>query len=550
MEKIIKVKIDIGEKYQKWEGFGTSLMWWANAIEDFDKIPATPEGQGKGYGNRYEELLKLLFDEKEGLGLNIVRYNVGGGDSPELDFINRTGAKIPGYMDEKGKYCWKADLIQMKVLKDAYKMIRHSRQTFRNTLFSVSPPYFMTYSGSSTGSRDPQEDNLRWDCYEDFVNYFLNVVEYIQDVVEIPVTDIEPVNEPGSGYWIYGSQKQEGCQFNHIPQPKRHEKYYNPQSDIYDPTQYSALSKIYEILGKELEKRKGKGKLENITICGMDETNIDMTLESFISLTDKAKDYISKITTHEYEGNQRCELRKMAETYGKSIWMTEVSYGGGKWNPEEMDEGCFQLSSDIRKDLYELRATAWIGWQGIESLGENFLWDSNWGFIHCLYEEPVWKDEILEEDEYWSSEKINRNFGMNRKEYLVDKEHALTPEMIREKGIKRGDYFITKQYYTWAQYTRFLKENDRIVFVSDSHFVAALSQDEKYLSLIVTNEENVVREYVLELAGVKGAEVCLAVRTGKEEALREVEDAYKCDQNGIMIRAKERSVTTVRIRLL
>ena len=48
--------------------------------------------------------MNLLFDPDKGLGINIVRYNVGGGDCEALDFINRSGAKIPGYLGKDGHY--------------------------------------------------------------------------------------------------------------------------------------------------------------------------------------------------------------------------------------------------------------------------------------------------------------------------------------------------------------------------------------------------------------------------------------------------------------
>lgn len=167
MEKI-KVRIDVNKKYQRWEGFGTSLMWWANAMKGFEQIPATAEGKENGYSDRYDELLHLLFDPEKGLGINIVRYNVGGGDCKDLDFISRSGARIPGYLEETGIYHWDADYMQLKVLQDSYGMIKETRQNFYNTVFSVSPPYFWTYSGSSTGNVDGRDDNLRWDCYEQF----------------------------------------------------------------------------------------------------------------------------------------------------------------------------------------------------------------------------------------------------------------------------------------------------------------------------------------------------------------------------------------------
>ena len=46
--------------------------------------------------------------------------------------------------------------------------------------------------------------------------------------------------------------------------------------------------------------------------------------------------------------------------YHKKLWMSEVSYGGGMWNPDAMDKGYFQLSRDIQKDLYEINENDYI----------------------------------------------------------------------------------------------------------------------------------------------------------------------------------------------
>ena len=50
----------------EFEGFGTSLCWWANRI---GKNSALTEQAGK-----------LFFHAEEGLGMSIGRYNLGGGD--------------------------------------------------------------------------------------------------------------------------------------------------------------------------------------------------------------------------------------------------------------------------------------------------------------------------------------------------------------------------------------------------------------------------------------------------------------------------------------
>ena len=65
------------------EGWGTSLCWWANRI---------------GYSDTLTRLAAEAFcDPENGLGLNILRYNIGGGDDPSHDHITRTDSMMPGF---------------------------------------------------------------------------------------------------------------------------------------------------------------------------------------------------------------------------------------------------------------------------------------------------------------------------------------------------------------------------------------------------------------------------------------------------------------------
>ena len=51
----------------KFEGWGTSLCWWANRI---------------GYSDTLAQQAAETFFSTDGLGLNIARFNIGGGDDP------------------------------------------------------------------------------------------------------------------------------------------------------------------------------------------------------------------------------------------------------------------------------------------------------------------------------------------------------------------------------------------------------------------------------------------------------------------------------------
>ena len=76
--------------YQTLEGWGSSLCWWGNSIgswgdQDFNE---------NGIPDR-EEIAELAFSP-EYLNLNIVRYNVGGGDKEDTT-IKRVEGLVPGW---------------------------------------------------------------------------------------------------------------------------------------------------------------------------------------------------------------------------------------------------------------------------------------------------------------------------------------------------------------------------------------------------------------------------------------------------------------------
>jgi O-glycosyl hydrolase len=156
-----------------------------------------------------------LFYSKNGLNLNIMRYNIGGGDAPDHKHITRTDSLMPGWLEydkisDEYVYNYEADTNQLNVLKACYD----ATETPYIEVFSNSPPYFMTKSGCSSGGEDPNKNNLKDDCYEWFAEYLANVTEYINNTLNLKVNSISPMNEPNTDYWKYLSEKQEGCHFD------------------------------------------------------------------------------------------------------------------------------------------------------------------------------------------------------------------------------------------------------------------------------------------------------------------------------------------------
>ena len=83
----------------KFQGWGTSVIWWGNRI---------------GYSEKLSADAAEMFFGKSGIRYNIMRYNIGGGDDPTHRHITRTDSMIPGWMkwDEDSKqyvYDYEAD---------------------------------------------------------------------------------------------------------------------------------------------------------------------------------------------------------------------------------------------------------------------------------------------------------------------------------------------------------------------------------------------------------------------------------------------------------
>ena len=307
------------------EGWGTSLCWWANRV---------------GYSDSLAQQAADAFYGENGLRLNIARFNIGGGDDPSHRHITRTDSDMPGYTKyQNGQvtYDWNADAAQRNVLK---RCVDAAGDDAIVEMFSNSPPYYMCKSGCSSGNTDPGKNNLKDDCYDDFAEYLAEVCKHYEQDWGIKVQSVEALNEPYTNFWGAGSYKQEGCHFD----------IGNSESTI--------------IL--ELQKSMKKRGMDDVILCGTDETSIDTQIDAFNKLSADAKNAITRIDTHTYGGSKRSQLKDTAYAAGKNLWMSEVDGNGtAGTNAGEMAAGLW-LAGRITTDCNNLNASAWILWQVID----------------------------------------------------------------------------------------------------------------------------------------------------------------------------------------
>jgi len=327
----VKISMDnaILTNGSSWEGWGTSLCWWANRI---------------GYNETLtQKSADLFFNKDKGLGLNIMRYNVGGGDDPSHNHITRTDSDVPGwmYIDPKTgerKWDYSADQRQLNVLRAGSKA---SGKDAYIEIFSNSPPYFMTVSGCSTGNIKPEEDNIKSDEYENFAEYLAHVADYMTRKMKLTVKSVSPMNEPNTNYWPAYSNKQEGC---HVGAGE-------------------SQSRLLVLTRKAFDRHK----LTNVVVTTSDETNPGKQIEEVVTLSPDARKAINRISVHSYATNGIREMGQLAKDEKINLWMSEVDgVGTAGENAGEMAPGLW-ISEKIISDIEDLEPSAWVLWQIIDT---------------------------------------------------------------------------------------------------------------------------------------------------------------------------------------
>ena len=415
-----------------WEGWGTSLCWWANRI---------------GYNETLtSKSADLFFNARNGLGLNIMRYNVGGGDDPTHHHITRTDSDVPGWMiidpaTGERKYDYTADTRQLNVVKAALKA---AGQDAYLEIFSNSPPYFMTVSGCSTGNFKSDENNIKDDEYDDFAEYMAHVANYMTREMGLKVKSVSPMNEPNTNYWPAMNYKQEGC---HIDAGESQSKLL--------------------VLTKQALNRYG---LNDIILTTSDETNPGKQIEEIRTLTPDARAAINRISVHTYGVNSIREMGQLAKDEKINLWMSEVDGNGtAGQNAGEMGAGLW-LAEKIISDIQALEPSAWVLWQVIDThiSKDGYMGRKDGGPLRT-------------QGGYWGTACANHD---------------------------TGDILLTQKYFAFGQFSRFIRPGSTLINCptdrrSGCKALAAIDRKKKTLTLVCTNTTAEPKEIEINTEGLK-----------------------------------------------
>lgn len=331
----MRINVNSTIKKQEIDGWGTSACWWSQKIDDAETR---------------EYLAKMLYSE-EGLGLNIYRYNVGGGVNPEHNRVDpnssRSTESFYYFNEETGKYEYDftRDANAQAFLDEALKYGCIDTVV----LFANSPHYSMTISGEATGSYYGEgTTNLSEEHYQDFVDYFLTITEYFIDK-GVPVKYISPINEP---QWDWGGDwvGQEGC-------------HYEP-NQVYD---------LIKLFSKGIDER---GLDVKLSVPESGEIG-DLTKTYFSSLKNDKDIYknIGAFAYHSYWRDTRPIEKKDFGYWLEKNHYTDKKIEMSEWCelPCEHDvndvEGAVIMARIIANDMYYTGANSWTSWVAVNTTG-------------------------------------------------------------------------------------------------------------------------------------------------------------------------------------
>ncbi|MCD7441029.1 RICIN domain-containing protein [Streptomyces lincolnensis] len=358
----VTVRVDPSYQQQEFEGWGTSLVWFANATGGY------PEPIRR-------QLVDMLFGE-DGLALNIARYNIGGGNAPDVrkDYM-KAGATMDGFWkapegttradmdwwdpDNPDHWDWGADAGQrwwVDQVKD---------KVTKWEAFSNSPPWFQTVSGYVSGGFDANTDQIRADRVEDFATYLVRVTEEMEKRHGIDFDTIDPLNEPNTNYW--------GTQLGADGQPtggRQEGAHAGP----------ALQQKVILALDKALD-----GASTDADLSAMDETNPGIFTQNWNAYGADARAAVDQLNVHTYGTGQRTSARDIAKGADKKLWMSEVEGTWGTGTDFTSMEPGLGIATRMVDDMRELEPAAWVFWQPVEDSIPQAAAGKNWGSIHVPF---------------------------------------------------------------------------------------------------------------------------------------------------------------------
>jgi O-glycosyl hydrolase len=314
-KKVLSLEIKTEKTFQTMHHFGASAAWWAQEV-------------GSWSDDSINEIMDLLYNDQKGIGLDVIRYNLGGGK--ERTILTDPLRSAHTIEISSGVYDHTKDAHAVRIIDEA---VARGASVI---VFANSPPSRLTVTGAPTGSG--YKTNLANGKEEEFARYLVGCAEYLQKERDWPIMEISPINEP---QWDWAPYKgQEGC-------------YYSPDEAA------AVVKALHEVI---VEKQVPYG------ISAIDSAEIKVAANapylSELFATQEPNAPLPHYAVHSYwssafdkENLRHYMDRKFPDT---EIWMTE-------WTQMESGrdygmDSAIRLSQTIWEDCSILKVSSWQYW--------------------------------------------------------------------------------------------------------------------------------------------------------------------------------------------
>ena len=373
------VRIHSDQRAQVMDGFGASDAW---IIDPMIRHWSAQKNQ-----KAIDGLADLLFDNQEGIGLSMWRFNVGAGSAEQgaesriPDPLRRAELLIgePGGIVDHSKQMGQIAFAQAAAKRGVNDMIA----------FVNSPPVWATKNGlTHPGSSDDMSrigsTNLDPAKRLSFARFQADVVRYLRNVRGLPIKYLSPINEPT---WHWTDQTQEGNRYNNR---EVREVYLATHAalqaagledvvevDAGESVEYlAALSDqvVSEFSGKPYSagvNGEGLGDYRDYINLLLGDANLRQVVGNKISL----HGYWSDALPERITDLRRLVKKQIAATSPDArVWMSELCvlgpatalrpFDGNGFDVNDMDYA-LHIARIIHHDLVDLEATAWMWWLAV-----------------------------------------------------------------------------------------------------------------------------------------------------------------------------------------
>lgn len=332
-KKTQSIGINEYDRHQTFETFGTSSAWWSQTIDDEQTA---------------QEIARLLYDDETGLGLDVYRYNIGGGeaDNPDCRIWDRTRRTESFYVFNKEtggyEYDFTRDANARRMLDLA---VEYGAEEV--ILFCNSPHFSMTASGHASGGLTDYASNLPKENYDEFVDYVLTIADWFV-AQGYPVTAISPINEP---QWSWGGEwvGQEGC-------------HYSADEAV----------ELLELFAVTMKERNSPYKLSGPESGELSPGYYEYIDKFFAS--EILNEFCDTYSGHSYWLDNKIDLKTMAgekfrnEYPDKKLEMSEWCELPMTIDSTTIDSGLY-MANIIIQDLNLLGAVSWQSWTAVNGDG-------------------------------------------------------------------------------------------------------------------------------------------------------------------------------------